>query len=118
MRQSSKQQQALTQAWTFLGDCLACRYAWLSVTEWEWRHLIYSQALEPASRQQGGHYGQALAGFVRPRGSTSGGREESAGVLGSAGGDGDVNEYVRGSVVSWEKKRTRSRRHVQNLKTR
>lgn len=26
----------------------------------------------------------------------SGGKEESAGVLGSAGGDGDVNEYVEG----------------------
>lgn len=46
---------------TFLGDCLACRYAWMSVTEWEWKHVIYSQAPEPAGRQQQGHYGQALA---------------------------------------------------------
>lgn len=33
MRQSYKQQALLRQARTFLGDCLACRYAWMSVTE-------------------------------------------------------------------------------------
>lgn len=81
----------------------------MSVTEWEWWHLIYSQALEPASRQQGGHYSWAAAGFVRPRGSASGGREESAGVLGSAGGDGDVSEHIRGVCCSGG-----SRSHVQN----
>lgn len=87
--------QPLRQAWTFLGDCLACRYAWMSVTKWERRHWIYSQALEPAGRQQRGHYGQALDRLDCPRGSTFGGRQESAGVLGSAGGDG--------SVEGWEK---------------
>lgn len=59
----------------------------MSVTEWEWRHRLYSQTLEPAGRQQRGHYDQALARFVCPRGSTFGGRQESAGVLRSAGGD-------------------------------
>jgi len=61
MRRSSKQEQPLRQAGTFFGDCLACRYAWMSVTEWEWRHLIYSQALWPAGQQQQRHYGQTLA---------------------------------------------------------
>lgn len=59
--ETKQQQQSLTQVWTFLEDCLACRYAWTGVTEREWRHLIYSQALEPADQQQQGHYGQAPA---------------------------------------------------------
>lgn len=70
----------------------------MSVTEWERRHPIYSQALEPAGQQQRGHYGQTLACFAGPRGSTFAGRQESAGMLGSAGGDGDVNVHVRGNV--------------------
>ena len=97
MRQSSKQQQPLRQAWTFLRDCLARRYAWMSVTEWELRHRSDSQALEPAGRpQQQGHYDQVPALFVCPGRSLLGGRQESAGVLGSAGGDGDVKVNVRG----------------------
>lgn len=100
MRQSSKQQQPLRQAWTFLGDCLARRYAWMSVTEWELRHRSDSQALEPAGRpQQQGHYDQVPALFVCPGRSLLGGRQESAGVLGSAGGDGDVKVNVRGGGV-------------------
>lgn len=72
----------------------------MSVTEWEQRHPIYSQALEPAGQQQQGHYGQALPGFVCLRGSMCVGSQESAGVLGSADRDGDVNVYVRGGVES------------------
>lgn len=59
--ETKQQQQPLKQVWTFLEDCLACRYAWMGVTEWEWRHLIYSQALKPAGQQQQGHYGQTPA---------------------------------------------------------
>lgn len=96
----TKQQtkQPLRQAWTFLGDCLACRYACKSVTEWEQWHQMDSQALEPAVRLQQMHYSQALAHFVCPTGSTFGSRK-SAGVSLNAGGNGDV--YVRGSVEGW-----------------
>lgn len=48
---------------TFLGDCLACVYAWMDVTEWERRHLICSHAPEPAGLQQRRHYGRAPASF-------------------------------------------------------
>lgn len=98
---SSKQQQPLREAWTFFGDCLACWYAWKSVTEWEQRHRIYSHAWELVGQQQRVHYDQALANFVHPRGSMFGDRWESAGVVVSA--DGDVNVYVRRSAEGWVK---------------
>lgn len=91
MRKSNKRQQTLREGWTFLGDCLACRYAWKSVTEWEHRNQIYSHALETAGGQQQRHYEQKVANFLCLTGSMCGARQESAGVSGSADGDGDVN---------------------------
>lgn len=74
-QETKRQTTAALQKSSVILGRLSCMQVWKSVAEREPRDLIYSQALEPASLQQGG------ALWPGPAGSKCGGGER-AGVLG------------------------------------